>query len=160
MRFSFLVKAETQRLLRSRTPQATFTRSQHTVHGRCKARRFQPFRHLRGGSLHVKFTKLKLRYTRIHVYLIHEQIHSKYTAKYTMGTRGRWRAGKPRMAHRTADKLVYCHESPAPAAVDAECRMECGRGHVERWESDEDSEHSEGEDEANERAGTLSERRL
>ena len=54
------------------------------------------------------------------------------------------------MAHKTADKLVYCHE-----AVHVQLRMQDAGWHadVERWESDEDSDDSGDELDADESAG-------
>ena len=52
------------------------------------------------------------------------------------------RARPVRMAHKTADKLVYCHE-----AMHVQLRMQDAgwSADVERWESDEDSDQSEEE---------------
>ena len=51
------------------------------------------------------------------------------------------------MAHKTADKLVFCHE-----AMHVQLRMQSAgwSPDVERWESDEDSDDSGGEGEADE----------
>jgi hypothetical protein len=60
-----------------------------------------------------------------------------------------------RMAHKTADKLVYCHE-----AMHVQLRMQDAgwSADVERHESDEDSDGSATERDADERAaGNLSE---
>ena len=61
------------------------------------------------------------------------------------------------MQHRTADKLVYCHE-----AMHLQLRMQDAgwAADVERWESDSDSDASAAEGEADEAAGTLSEAQL
>ena len=64
-------------------------------------------------------------------------------------------AHKSRMSHRTADKLVYCHE-----AMHVQLRMQDAgwSADVERHESDEDSDGSATERDADERAaGNLSE---
>ena len=57
--------------------------------------------------------------------------------------------------HATADKLVFCHE-----AMHLQLRMQDAgwAPDVERWESDSDSDASADEAEADETAGTLSER--
>ena len=49
------------------------------------------------------------------------------------------------MAHKTADKLVFCHE-----AMHVQLRMQSAgwSPNVERWESDEDSDDSGDEGEA------------
>ena len=61
------------------------------------------------------------------------------------------------MQHKTADKLVYCHE-----AMHLQLRMQNAGWTVdlERWESDSDSEDSDDERNADEIAGTLSEAQL
>ena len=66
-------------------------------------------------------------------------------------------AQKARMRHKTADKLVYCHE-----AMHLQLRMQDAgwAADVERWESDSDSDASADEAEADETAGTLSEAQL
>ena len=64
-------------------------------------------------------------------------------------------AGKSRMAHKTVDKLVYCHE-----AMHLQLRMQDAgwTADVERHESDEDSDDSDAERDADESAaGNLSE---
>ena len=63
-------------------------------------------------------------------------------------------AHKSRMAHKTADKLVFCHE-----AMHVQLRVQSAgwSPDVERWESDEDSEHSGDEQEGDEQEVTLSE---
>ena len=64
-------------------------------------------------------------------------------------------AAKSRMAHKTADKLVYCHE-----AMHVQLRMQDAgwSPDVERHESDEESDDSATERDADERtAGNLSE---
>ena len=65
------------------------------------------------------------------------------------------RARPVRMAHKTADKLVYCHE-----AMHVQLRMQDAgwSADVERHESDEDSDDSATGRDADERAaGNLSE---
>ena len=59
------------------------------------------------------------------------------------------------MAHKTADKLVYCHE-----AMHVQLRVQSAgwSPDVERWESDEDSEDSGDEREGDEQDGWCSER--
>ena len=54
------------------------------------------------------------------------------------------------MRHGTADKLVYCHE-----AMHVQQRMQDAgwEPDLERWESDEESEDSAAECDANEAAG-------
>ena len=66
-------------------------------------------------------------------------------------------AQKARMHHKTADKLVYCHE-----AIHLQLRMQDAgwAADVERWESDSDSDASDAECEADEAAGELSEAQL
>ena len=66
-------------------------------------------------------------------------------------------ASKSRMAHKTADKLVFCHES-----MHVQLRLQNAgwSADVQRWESDEDSEDSEGECERDETAGVLSEAQI
>ena len=68
-------------------------------------------------------------------------------------------AQKARMHHKTADKLVFCHE-----AMHLQLRMQDAgwAPDVERWESDSDSDASADEAEADETetAGTLSEAQL
>ena len=67
-------------------------------------------------------------------------------------------AQKARMQHKTADKLVFCHE-----AMYLQLRMQDAgwTADVERWESDTDSDASADEAEADETAGdSLSEAQL
>ena len=54
-------------------------------------------------------------------------------------------SNKSRMSHRTADKLVYCHE-----AMHVQLRNQdaAWSADVARWESDEDSDNSDSEAEA------------
>ena len=54
---------------------------------------------------------------------------------------------KSRMSHRTADKLVFCHE-----VMHVQLRMQDAgwSADVERWESDQDSDKSDEEREADE----------
>ena len=52
-------------------------------------------------------------------------------------------ANKSRMAHRTADKLVYCHEM---MHVQLRVQNAGWSADVERWESDEESDGSDDED--------------
>ena len=61
------------------------------------------------------------------------------------------------MQHKTADKLVYCHE-----AMHLQLRMQDAgwTADLERWESDSDSEDSGDERNADETAGKLSEAQL
>ena len=56
------------------------------------------------------------------------------------------------MAHKTADKLVYCHE-----AMHVQLRVQSAgwSPDVERWESDEDSEDSGDEQEGDEQEVVL-----
>ena len=63
-------------------------------------------------------------------------------------------ASKSRMAHKTADKLVYCHE-----AMHVQLRVQNAgwSPDVERWESDEDSDDSGDEREGDEQEMALSE---
>ena len=63
-------------------------------------------------------------------------------------------ASKSRMAHKTADKLVYCHE-----AMHVQLRVQNAgwSPDVERWESDEDSDDSGDEREGDEQEVALSE---
>ena len=102
----------------------------------------------------------------IHVYLcvfdleadthqIHSQIHRSQpdsnllTYLVTRGTES------TRMAHKTADKLVFCHE-----AMHVQLRLQDAgwSADVERHQSDEDSDDSEKEQDEDERAvGKLSE---
>ena len=51
-------------------------------------------------------------------------------------------ASKSRMAHKLADKLVFCHES-----MHVQLRLQNAgwSADVQHWESDEDSQDSEGE---------------
>ena len=61
------------------------------------------------------------------------------------------------MAHKTADKLVFCHE-----AMHLQLRLQSAgwSADVQRWESDEDSEDSEGECAEDEKVGVLSEAQI
>ena len=80
-------------------------------------------------------------YACICVFLSWKQIHTRYTARYKV--------------YKTADKLVYCHE-----AMHVQLRMQDAgwSADVERHESDEDSDGSATERDADERAaGNLSE---
>ena len=63
-------------------------------------------------------------------------------------------ANKSRMSHKTADKLVFCHES-----MHVQQRMQDAgwSADVERWETDEDSEDSDSEHDRDMAVGTLSE---
>ena len=64
---------------------------------------------------------------------------------------------KARMRHKTADKLVYCHE-----AIHIQLRMQDAGwvAGVERWESDSDSDASANEADADEAVNALSEAQL
>ena len=61
------------------------------------------------------------------------------------------------MQHKTADKLVYCHE-----AMHLQLRMQDAgwEADVERWESDTDSDASDAERDGDEAAGMLCEAQL
>ena len=61
------------------------------------------------------------------------------------------------MAHRTADKLVFCHE-----AIHLQLRQQNAgwSADVQRWESDEDSEDSGGECAEDEKMKELSEAQI
>lgn len=101
------------------------------------------------------------------MFLTRKQIHTRYTARYTAAdwsglSTVNWSAqlvclrsdpdglqvAHGRMAHRTADELVYCHE-----AMHLQLRLQNAgwSADVQRWESDEDSEDSEGECEEDEK---------
>ena len=92
-------------------------------------------------------------YACICVFLSLKQIHTRYTARYT--GRNNLLFGVRYPAHKTADKLVYCHE-----AMHVQLRMQDAgwSSDVERHESDEESDDSATERDADERAaGNLSE---
>ena len=63
-------------------------------------------------------------------------------------------SNKSRLAHRTADKLVFCHES-----MHVQLRMQDAGWSADlgRWESDEDSEDSDQERDGDEGVSSLSE---